>query len=305
MLSNSENLPLVSIIIPCYNHELFIQESIQSVINQDYKKIELIIIDDGSCDESVKKIKETIPDSLARFEHFEFRQRENKGLSATLNEGINLARGSIISFCSSDDTLHHSKISTQVKFFLKNEESDFCYTSTYIVDDNSQVLQDATKLANKNLSSKVTFKDILTFKVHFPVTGAYRANFLKYKLRGFDEALSAEDYDINLKIIRNTKIGFINEKLYYYRSPAAIGTKRKRPVMRRDVSESHRKTIEKYRESEYYNLAILEWNYRRFIYFCSYRKTKIYAINGMMHSISKFYTIQYLKACARLLLQWK
>lgn len=62
--------PLVSIVIPCYNHAQFVQESIQSVIDQDYKNIELIIIDDGSKDNSIDVIKEMIPVCEERFTRF-------------------------------------------------------------------------------------------------------------------------------------------------------------------------------------------------------------------------------------------
>ena len=82
------NMPLVSIAIPSYNHEIYVQECIRSVIDQDYRNIELIIIDDGSTDNSVEKIEELIPLCKKRFVRFEFLCRENKGLSATLNEAI-------------------------------------------------------------------------------------------------------------------------------------------------------------------------------------------------------------------------
>ncbi len=190
MESNNQKNPLVSVVIPCYNHEQFVQESIQSVIDQDYKNIELIVIDDGSKDCSVEKIQEMIPACEERFVRFEFRHRANKGLCATLNEGARVAKGEIVGFCSSDDTLHKNKIQTQVDFFKRNTHSDFCYTQTYVFDDNGKILQSATDLANKNLSINITFHDIITFKVHFPVTGMYRTNFLLEKLGGFDESLS-------------------------------------------------------------------------------------------------------------------
>jgi len=85
---NQSNQPLVSVVIACYNHEFFVQDSIQSVIDQTYQNIELIIIDDGSKDGSVKKIQEMIPNCQQRFIRFEFRHRLNKGLSATLNEAL-------------------------------------------------------------------------------------------------------------------------------------------------------------------------------------------------------------------------
>ncbi len=97
--------PLVSVVIPCYNHENFVQDSIQSVIDQTYQNIELIIIDDGSKDGSVEKIQEMIPACQERFVRFEFRHRPNKGLSATLNEALEWCEGEYYSPIASDDII--------------------------------------------------------------------------------------------------------------------------------------------------------------------------------------------------------
>lgn len=297
--------PLVSIVIPCYNHAQFVQKTIQSIIDQDYENIELIIIDDGSKDSSVDVIKEMIPACEARFKRFHFRHRPNKGLSATLNEGINLSVGDIIGFCSSDDIFHKKKTSVQVKYFTDNKKIKFCYTQAFVQNDNDEILTSATNLINKNLHDNVTFDEIFTFKVNFPVTGMYITDFLKKELNGFDEELTAEDYDINLRILSKSKPGFIEEKLYYYRSPAAIGSDRKRPVMRQDVSESHLKTINKYQEHPLYKNALREWNFRRFIYFSSYKQGKLYALCGMLNCLPKATSIYFYKAIIRLIFYWK
>ncbi len=79
---------LVTAVIPSYNHAKYIKESIQSMLDQDYENMEMIIIDDGSSDNSIEIIESMIPLCKKRFKRFEFRHRENKGVSATLNEGI-------------------------------------------------------------------------------------------------------------------------------------------------------------------------------------------------------------------------
>lgn len=297
--------PLVSIIIPCYNHAQFVQESIQSVIDQDYENIELIIIDDGSSDNSVEVIQQLISVCKNRFKSFDFISRANQGLSATLNEGLSLAQGEVIGFCSSDDAFHKHKVSSQVAFFNTHSDIHFCYTQTYVFDDNGRILEEQTYQANKGLHENVTFEEVFTFKVHFPVTGMYRARFLKDVLKGFDGSLSAEDYDINLRILSVSEAGYIDERLYFYRSPAAIGADRKRPVMRKDVSESHLITINKYRSHPLYSQALLEWNFRRFQYFSGYKKTKIYSFFGMVNSIAKIKSIYFYKALFRLVFYWK
>ena len=93
---------LVSIIIPSYNHERFVCDSIRSVIDQSYQNIELIVIDDGSTDSSVEKIQGLIPLCEKRFIRFEFRHRPNKGLSATLNEALEWTQGEYFSSLASE-----------------------------------------------------------------------------------------------------------------------------------------------------------------------------------------------------------
>lgn len=95
--------PLVSVIVPCFNHEKFVEQCIRSIVDQDYRNIELIVIDDGSKDGSVEKINELVPVCRARFARFEFRHRANKGLCATLNEALEWCKGEYVSPFASDD----------------------------------------------------------------------------------------------------------------------------------------------------------------------------------------------------------
>ena len=133
-----KEMPLVSVVVPCYNHEKYVKETIESIINQTYKNIELIVIDDGSKDNSVEAIKEMIPACEKRFPRFEFRHRENKGLSATLNEMVDWAEGKYFTGCASDDIMLPSKISLLVE---KLESSDDSYSVAFgdaiFIDDNS------------------------------------------------------------------------------------------------------------------------------------------------------------------------
>ena len=118
-----EKNPLVSVVIPCFNHENFVQQTIQSVIDQDYKNIELIIIDDGSKDSSVEKIKSLVSVCVNRFDKFYFIHRINKGLCETLNEAIEICSGEYLCCIASDDIILNDKISYQVKYLENNSSS--------------------------------------------------------------------------------------------------------------------------------------------------------------------------------------
>lgn len=121
MYSDNKDSPLVSVVIPCYNHQDYVQQTIQSVIAQDYLNIELIIIDDGSSDSCVSKIKEMISLCEKRFKRFEFRNRPNKGLCATLNEALEWCQGEYLSTIASDDIWFPYKTSKQIKLFLESK----------------------------------------------------------------------------------------------------------------------------------------------------------------------------------------
>ena len=110
-MSSNKLPPLVTIAIPSYNHGRYVQACIESIIEQDYENIELIIIDDGSTDDSVLRIGEMVARCRARFQRFEFLPRSNKGLCATLNEALEWARGFYFAVSDSDDVLLPSKTS--------------------------------------------------------------------------------------------------------------------------------------------------------------------------------------------------
>lgn len=134
--------PLVSVVIPCYNHENFVQDCIQSVLDQTYQNIELIIIDDGSKDDSVLKIKQMLDKCEKRFVRFEFRHRANKGLSATLNEALEWCKGEYYSAIASDDILLKDKIENQIQLFGdKNRENIIAVLgNVYFINEKNEIL---------------------------------------------------------------------------------------------------------------------------------------------------------------------
>jgi alpha-1,3-rhamnosyltransferase len=116
------NQPLVSMVIPSFNHGQYVQACIKSILAQDYKNIELIIIDDGSTDDSIYKIDNTVRACTNRFVNFEFRSRPNKGLAATINEALEWARGTYFAAIASDDLLHTNKTSSLLAHIEREED---------------------------------------------------------------------------------------------------------------------------------------------------------------------------------------
>ncbi|QRO13660.1 glycosyltransferase [Moraxella osloensis] len=204
--------PLVSIVIPCYNHENFVQECIQSVIDQTYQNVELIIIDDGSKDNSVKKIQEMIPNCEERFARFEFRHRPNKGLSATLNEALGWCNGKYYSAIASDDIMLPHKTSKQIELMLNNDVVGVFGAVQYI-DENGNL---GKKFSQKD--KLVNFEDIMFSE--FTLIAATQMLLLEKvrEIGGYRDGMIIEDWYMWLKLMENgDKSLYINEIFCLYR----------------------------------------------------------------------------------------
>jgi alpha-1,3-rhamnosyltransferase len=235
------NTLLITVIIPCYNHERYIQKCIQSIIKQDHHNIELIIIDDGSEDGSVAKIQEMVPVCQERFIRFEFRSRPNKGVSTTLNEAIDWAVGDYISFIASDDLLHNKKIALLMNKF---EQLDDTYAAIFgdasFIDSDGQAvyLNKYTGMVEiNNENSTNSFLEYFTQKRnvqykkphifgHYPslLEGNYlpaMGAIIKTKYirspNNFTSGVTIEDWDMWLKLSQNFLFYFEPRIVAFYR----------------------------------------------------------------------------------------
>jgi len=201
-------LPLVSVIVPSYNHGQYIYDTIESIVNQTYKNVELIVIDDGSIDDSLK-----ILESLSNKYNFTFIHRNNKGLSATLNEGLHLSRGEYICVCASDDKYPLDKIEKQIDFIEKNQNYAMVFGNYIIFNNNG----DEKKMINKYSKSGWIFNDLIVNRFHIHITSALIRKKVFESVGGFDETLYVEDWDMCIRIANKFPIGYMNQYLAYYR----------------------------------------------------------------------------------------
>lgn len=245
--------PLVSIIIPCYNHEHYIQDCIQSVIDQSYLNIELIIIDDGSSDNSCLKIQEMISSCEERFVRFEFRKRSNKGLSATLNEAIIWTEGKYFAALASDDQILSNKIDIQVRFMEKTPDVVALFAGANYIDENNKTIK------SNNLEEKeYIFEKIFLNECQFYApTQLMKTETLK-NTGGYREDILVEDWYMWLKMAERGKIYCLSENLANYRIHSENTTKKSKFIY-----EHNLKTLSIYTTHRFYKQAYakLRWTY--------------------------------------------
>ncbi len=210
-------MPLVSVIMPSYNHEKYVSESIESVLNQTFTDFELVIIDDASKDSS-KQIIESFSKKDDRIKTI-FHER-NMGIARTMNDGIERAKGKFITFNASDDVWVKDKLEKEIKVLEQNEDC-VVWTEVEIIDGQGsptgELGTQRTGASNRRKSGDI-FDELL------------RGNFIlgrilkKENLRGirFNEALRYHnDWKFDVDLARRYLYYFIPEPLVKKRQHGA------------------------------------------------------------------------------------
>ncbi len=203
-MKNAENLPLVTVAISAYNHEDFIKECIESIWEQDYPNIEILVIDDNSKDNTYQILKELEKKSPYKMEVF--RNEENKGISKNLNRLIKIAKGEFISFMSSDDKYYGKKVfSSCIEIFLENPEVQVIYNEGYTWDGKNflKKAQGSLEISYiKNHQYEKLLEHMLSNVPHLLIQGSFfRKKFLE-EIGGFDETLRADDWVLNIRVFK-------------------------------------------------------------------------------------------------------
>lgn len=209
---------LVTIIVPLYNKERYIEETLSSLLNQTYKNIRIVIVDDASTDNSlerVRKYKRSLPNDL-RSKVCLYSQKTNLGVSATRNCGIDIActNSDIISFCDADDIWDTTLIEKSVTTFKKYPYVDCVYSRVLLLKDE-KITKDKSKICNGNV-----FKDAI--KYNFLGCGSnlfVKSDILKdYLDIRFDESYSGcEDWDFLIQLSKVAIFKCTKEYLVTYR----------------------------------------------------------------------------------------
>ncbi len=214
---------LISVIVPIYNVEKYLRKCVDSLINQTYKNLEIILVDDGSpdncpkiCDEYAKQ------DSRIKVMH-----KENGGLSDARNAGMKVARGEYISFIDSDDWIKSEMIEDMYNRMIE-DNSDLVSSGVLWVDEDGVEIRNATVSENCVLNTEQAIKELINdgkLKQHV-WNKLYKTDLIKNIL--FDKGKYHEDVFWSYKVIGESKRISIEKNSYYFyvqRSESIMGEK--------------------------------------------------------------------------------
>lgn len=199
----SEHQPKVSIILPTYNGARYLRQSIESCLSQTFSDLELIIVDDGSTDDTASIIGSC---SDARLRYFKFDR--NQGHIAALNYGFAQSRGALLTWTSDDNYYHLQALERMIDALGQDHGADFVYTFYSLIDESGKKLREGRVRPPQELDEDNC------------VGGCFLYRRKVYESVGdFDpEAFLAEDYEYWLRVRGHFKMRMIPEDLYFYRA---------------------------------------------------------------------------------------
>ncbi len=210
------NEPVISFIVVTYNSAEFITETLNSAREQTYQRIELIITDDHSSDNTVELCKQWISENHTRFIRTQIVISEkNTGTSANLNRGIKASTGTWFKFIAGDDYLYPDCFETFLSEVNANPEIKFLFANTAL---NGKEVEDPKLISFFALSNKEQYKELLK-NSFLPAPAAFISRDVIDNLHGFDERYKLlEDYPFFLKASKSgIKFFHVNKSLVYYR----------------------------------------------------------------------------------------
>lgn len=213
---NTNKFPLASVIIPFYNHNHFIQQTLDSILEDTYPNKEIIMINDGSTDEDDSNIMNWIHTHSSKIT-INYVKRENRGLTKTMNELLDLASGEYILVCASDDYLINDTIEDRIKVLNNNPSKLIVLADCIVVDECSNLISNSNlfELRKQKLSPYLT--DFGLKKMIIKKWGLVGASWLAKRelfnqIGKWDESLTIEDWDFMLKAVSKNLALFYHEK---------------------------------------------------------------------------------------------
>jgi glycosyltransferase involved in cell wall biosynthesis len=203
--------PKVTVLMPVYNGEKYLREAIDSILNQTFKDFEFLIINDGSTDSS-QTIVESYDDPRIHLIN-----QKNKGLSETLNIGLDLSNGEYIARMDADDISMNNRLSEQVSFMDKNRDVGICGTFAIIIDKNGHGIgRIVSPQKHEEIKAQLLFNTSLAHPSVIFRKSIFKIHNLQYL------NVKSEDYELWVRSANITKLANINKFLIKYRYGVGI-----------------------------------------------------------------------------------
>lgn len=207
-MMNQKSNPLISVLIPTYNSELYIKSTLESILNQTYKNLETIVIDDASTDNTVEILKNYKDERIKLYVN-----NNNLGISGNMNKGIKLSHGKYLAIMDADDWSYPYRIEEQVKIMEENPKVVLCSGYMDICDEN-------LKLKNRRtypITDKEIRKAIVTYDpISHPASMWRMSELLKTGLYS-EKFPICRDYDLIVRISEFGEYQNVPKPLIKYR----------------------------------------------------------------------------------------
>ena len=220
----STKYPLISVIVPCYNHAKYVSDALDSIFDQSYSNIELIVIDDKSTDSTLKVINKWISnlESKTRFIDLQvLSHSQNLGAASTLNEGLEHAKGELITFLNSDDFYDSQRLERFNAAY--NGEEYFCGFSEVkcVSEKNSKVdiglISIIESIPDRLESLFSNFLMLQDENIAVTSGNIVISRGLAQRLEKFKNLLYCHDWEFLIRAAKYCEITFIRDSIYYYR----------------------------------------------------------------------------------------
>jgi glycosyltransferase involved in cell wall biosynthesis len=212
-MNNKENNPKVSVIMSVYNEpEKYLRESIESILSQTFKDFEFIIILDNPNNKKAEKVINEYKEKDKRIVFI--RNEKNLGLAASLNKGVNIAKGEYIARMDADDIALPQRLEEQIKFIEKNKEIDLLFSWVYFIDENNNIIKEFKPKIGKNLRKEFFRKHLFVHPTLLVKSEVLRQNKYRENLR------NSQDTELWMRLIaKNYKFEILEHFLLKYRIP--------------------------------------------------------------------------------------
>ncbi len=224
MKNGIKSPPKVSVVIPAYNHEAFVEKAVISAISQTLKDLEIICIDDASQD-STPQILEGLSSKDERIKFF--KNEQNLGAAQTINKGIRESKGEFIAILNSDDKFHETRLETLTRI-AERKKLDFLITDIELIDQNDEVIRDKghwwvewyEDLKSAFIQSGDIIATLLGGNVSITTSNFFIRRYVFENIGFFYNYRYVSDYEFLLRFLsdRADKFHYLTEKkLLYYR----------------------------------------------------------------------------------------